>query len=675
MCGIAGIYARPGHLASPELLLAMAGELHHRGPDGVGLYLDGRFGMSNTRLAIVDLESGDQPLSSVDGRYWVMQNGEIYNYVELREQLRSLGHRFVTSSDTEVIAHAYAEWGADCLRLLNGDFAFAVWDRREQELFLARDRFGVRPLFLATVDGDLAFASEAKALFRHPDARRELDPLGIVESFTIWSVLPDRSAFLGIRELAPAHYLRWGPDGLIEERRWWDLRLPRVGDPTDGSEESLGAELAELLTDATRIRLRADVPVAAYLSGGLDSSLTAALARGLYPDVLRSFGLGFRDPLFDESSYQDRFVADLGTSLSRVVVDAPDIAELFPRAVELSEKPTLRTALAPLLGLSRAVREAGLKVVITGEGADELFGGYDIYRENKVRRFWARVPGSTVRPLLLTRLNEFLGKDLRRSGPFLAGFYRRGLEDVGDPLYSHRLRFANTARTLRLFDPGFLDEAAGQGDSLQRVEARLPEGFADLTPLGKAQYLEIMTFLDGYLLHSQGDRMLMGNSIEGRFPFLDYRVAEFAAALPDRMKVRWLEEKYLLRRVAASRLPADISARRKRPYRAPIASAFVGPRAPAYVRELLAPDRLRDAGIFAPLAVERLVQKCESAADGSVGETDEMALVGTLSVMLLHERLVARPALADAAEPTRVVVGDVVESQGGTPAVLAAGAR
>jgi asparagine synthase (glutamine-hydrolysing) len=653
----------------------MAGELHHRGPDGVGLYLDGRFGMSNTRLAIVDLAGGDQPLANGNGRFWVMQNGEIYNYVELQEELRSLGHRFGTTSDTEVIAHAYDEWGVDCLRHLNGDFAFAVWDRSEQELFLARDRFGVRPLFVAELDGDLAFGSEAKALLRHPSARRELDPLGLVEAFTIWSVLPDRSAFVGVRELAPAHYLRWGPDGAVEERRWWDLQFPRVGERREESEHELVGELTELLTDATRIRLRADVPVAAYLSGGLDSSATAALARSLYPDTLNSFGIGFRDPLFDESAYQDRFVADLGTSLTRVVVDSPDIAELLPRAVELSEKPTLRTALAPLLRLSRAVREAGLKVVITGEGADELFGGYDIYRENKVRHFWARVPDSTIRPLLFARLNEFLGKDLKRSGAFLAGFYRRGLEDVDDPLYSHRLRFANTARSLRLFAPGVLEDAARAGDSLERVRERLPAGFAELTPLGKAQYLEIVTFLSSYLLHSQGDRMLMGHSVEGRFPFLDYRVAEFAAALPDRMKVRWLEEKYLLRKAAEPLLPAEISARRKRPYRAPIVSAFVGPRAPDYVSELLAHGRLEDAGIFAPEAVARLVQKCESAGDAGVGETDEMGLVGTLSVMLLHERLVERPTLAAPAEPTRVVVGDAVRRAGDEPAALVAGAR
>jgi len=668
MCGIAGIYARTGALASPELLLAMAGELHHRGPDGVGLYLDGRFGMSNTRLAIVDLVGGDQPLTNESRRYWVMQNGEIYNYVELQEELRSLGHRLETASDTEVIAHAYEEWGAGCLSRLNGDFAFAIWDRVTQELFLARDRFGVRPLFIAEFGDDLSFASEAKALFRHPSARRELDPLGLVEAFTTWSILPDRSAFVGVRELAPAHYLRWGPDGLIEERRWWDLQFPLEGENGKESEAELAAELTELLTDATRIRLRADVPVAAYLSGGLDSSATAALASRLYPGTLNSFGIGFRDPLFDESEYQDRFVEDLGTSLTRVVVDAPDIADLLPRAVELSEKPTLRTALTPLLRLSAAVRDAGLKVVITGEGADELFGGYDIYRENKVRRFWARVPESRLRPLLFTRLNEFLGRDLTRSGAFLAGFYGRGLEDTADPLYSHRLRYANTARCLRLFEQDLLDRAAGEGDVLKRVEERLPHGFEQLTALGQAQYLEIMTFLDGYLLHSQGDRMLMGHSIEGRFPFLDVRVAEFAAALPDEMKLRGLQEKYLLRKAVAPLLPAAIAARRKRPYRAPIASAFTGPHAPEYVREVLAPARLQEAGIFQPEAIGRLVRKCETADGQRVGETDEMGLVGAISTMLLHERFVARPTLAAPAKATRIVVGDSVRGSVPEPA-------
>jgi asparagine synthase (glutamine-hydrolysing) len=658
LCGIAGTYVRGDRVTSRGLLLAMAGELRHRGPDGTGLYEDGRFGMTNTRLAIVDLAGGDQPLSNEDGRLWVMQNGEIYNWIELREELAALGHRFATSSDTEVIVHAYEEWGAECLHRLNGDFAFAVWDRAARELFLARDRFGVRPLFLTKLGGDFLFASEAKALLRHPAARRELDPAGLVESFTIWSNLPERSAFVGIRELAPAHYLRLGPSGPPEEQRWWDLDFsPREDGASDAD---LIDEVEELLSDATRIRLRADVPVAAYLSGGLDSSATAALAGRHLTKTLFSFGIGFEDRLYDESEFQDRMAAELGTQLTRVVVGAREIGDLLPRAVELSEKPTLRTALAPLLELSRAVQDAGLKVVLTGEGADELFAGYDIFREDKVRRFWAREPDSRLRPLLLSRLNAFLGRDLSRSGAFLTGFYGKGLTEVDDPLYSHRIRFGNTARCLRLFRPELLERAAAEDDPLARLVARLPKGYDGFTPLGRAQYLEITTFLEGYLLHSQGDRMLMGHSIEGRFPFLDYRVAELAARLPDRLRLRGLEEKYALRRAVSGLLPEDVHARPKQPYRAPIGQVFAGPKAPEYARELLRPERVKEAGLLAPEAVSRVLAKFE-ASSSRAGETDEMALVGAISTMLLHERLVARPALAPDAVPTKVVVGAALE--------------
>ncbi len=550
----------------------MAGELRHRGPDGTGLYVDGRFGMTNNRLAIVDLAGGDQPLSNEDGRYWVMQNGELYNYVELIEELEGLGHRFATRSDTEVIAHAYEEWGPACLERMNGDFAFAVWDRRERELFLARDRFGIRPLFVAELGGDLVFASEAKAILRHPDARRELDPAGLVETFTTWCVSPDGSSFPGIRELAPAHYIVAGPDGIREERRWWDLRFSDAADVSPAERAALAEELDALLADATRLRLRADVPVAAYLSGGLDSSAIVALALEQMDETLYSFGIGFEDERFDESAYQDRLVGHQGLDLTRVTVGARDIAELLPRTIEMSEKPTLRTAPAPLLRLSRAVREAGLKVVTTGEGADELFAGYDIFRENKVRHFWAREPESKLRPLLLTRLNAFIGKDLKRSGAFLVGFYRKGLTETDDPLYSHRLRFANTSRLLGLLDADVVAGAAGRGDPADRLEARLPSWFGEMTPLGRAQYLEISTFLESYLLHSQGDRMLMGHSIEGRFPFLDYRVAEFAAALPDALRLRGLNEKYLLAQVRRASPPEGDH----RPQEAPVPRADRG---------------------------------------------------------------------------------------------------
>jgi asparagine synthase (glutamine-hydrolysing) len=634
----------------------MAGDLAHRGPDGTGLYLDGSLGMVNTRLAVIDLAGGDQPLSDELGRHWVMQNGEIYNYVELRADLVALGHRFRTSSDTEVLVHAYEEWGPGCLDRLNGEYAFAVWDRLRRELFLARDRFGVRPLFLLEAGGGLAFASEAKALLRHPRASRRLDPLGLVDTFTMWSTLPDRSAFEGIRELPPGHFLRWGEDGLREERAWWDLTFDEG--PADRPEEDLAEELRELLRDATRIRLRADVPVAAYLSGGIDSSLVVALAREIMGDEVTSFGVGFADERYDESAYQDLAARVLRSRFTRVTVSARDVADALPRVIELSEKPTLRTAAAPLLRLSGAVREAGLKVVLTGEGADEIFAGYDVFREDKIRRFWAKRPAEQWRGMPLARLNAYLATDLARVGPFLLRFYGRGLTDTDDPLYSHRIRFANTARSLRLFETDVLAEAARLGDPAERLEASLPPGFAGWSPLARAQYLEIRTMLEGYLLHSQGDRMLMGHSVEGRFPYLDHRVVEFAGRLSDRFKLRGLREKYLLRRAAEPLLPEAITARRKHPYRAPIASALLGPDAPDYVHELLSPGPIADAGIFAVAEVDGLRRTLERAT--TIGETDEMALVGVVSTMLLHRRFVAEPRPSRPATPNRVVTGSDV---------------
>jgi asparagine synthase (glutamine-hydrolysing) len=657
MCGIAGIYQPGGEPASRELLLAMAGELQHRGPDGTGLYLDGPFGMVNTRLAIVDLEGGDQPLPNEDGRLWVMQNGEIYNAPELRAELEAFGHRFETHCDTEVLVHAWEQWGTACLERLNGAFAFAVWDREKRELFLARDRFGIRPLFLAEIDGAWAWASEGKALLRHPGLGRSLDPLALVETLTLWAPAPDRSAFAGVRELAPGCFLRVGPQGVIEERCWWDLRFAAPDEVRRESEEELAAELLALLEDATRLRLRADVPVGAYISGGLDSSATAAIVRRLTTQTLRSFAVCFEDPRFDERQYQEQMARQLETEISSVEVRGPEIAEIFPEVVRLAEKPILRTAPAPLLFLSQEVRRNRFKVVLTGEGADEVFAGYNIFREDKVRRFWARAPDSKMRPLLLGRLYPYLAQDLGRASAFTKAFFGKRLDETDHPLYSHLIRFENTGRCRRLLDRSVLERAAAEGDPEERLIGRLPPEFQGFSPLSRAQYLEIRTFLQGYLLHSQGDRMLMGNSVEGRFPFLDHRLAEFAARLPDRMRLRGLREKHLLRKAVAPFLPAEIVQRDKRPYRAPILRAFVGPDAPEFVEDLLSPEALARAGCFQAEGVGRLLGKCQRNLARGVGEVDEMALVGVLSTMLLHRCLIDAPDLAAPARPTKVVEG------------------
>lgn len=643
----------------------MAGELAHRGPDGVGLYTDGVFGMVNTRLSIIDLTGGDQPLSNEDGRYWVVQNGEIYNYPELAIELRSLGHELATQSDTEVLVHAFEEWGPRFLDRLNGEFSLAIYDTHTKHVFLARDRFGIRPLFIGDFGGEFVFASEVKALLRHPEAERAIDPYALIETFRLWSVLPDRSAFPGIRELPPGHYLHIDGSGARKCIRWWDLEFaPRVGSRTE-SVEALQEELLELLAEATRIRLRADVPVGVYLSGGMDSSAVAAMARRFSSGSLEAFSLSFEDPRFDESQFQVRMAQSLDVNLRTIQVSDADVGDAFPEVIRHAEKPILRTAPAPMLLLSSFVREAGFKVVLTGEGSDELLGGYNIFQEAMVRRFWARQPNSRLRPQLLGRLYPYLSRDLTAGGGFMADFFKEGITDLDDPLFSHRPRFKTTARNLRFLSEATLATQVGTYTPEERVIASLPPHFWAAGPLGQAQYLEIATFMTGYLLHAQGDRVLMANSVEGRFPFLDVHVAEFAASLPERLRLRDLKEKYLLRRSLRGVLPEEINTRPKRPYRAPITRAFFGPRAPEYVKELLDPGRLERTGLFNAANVTRLVNKAERFADMGLSESDEMGVVGILSTMLLDEQLVRRPNLAKSARATREVVGRTVVIDGG----------
>jgi len=660
MCGIAGLLDTSDAPASRELLLQMAGELAHRGPDGTGLYRDRHFGMVNTRLSIVDLSGGDQPISNETGELWVVQNGEIYNHTELRAELEGLGHRFVTHCDTEVIVHAWEQWGPACLDRFNGAFAFAVWDRRTGEVVVARDRLGVRPMFLARAGSCLLFASEAKALLRHPDLPRQLDPKGVVETLTTWSTSASRSAFLGVRELAPGHYCRIGKGGILEERRWWDVPFLHPDYDEARSEASLAEELRELFLDSVRLRLRADVPVGVYLSGGLDSSATAAAVRRVSSAHLRSFSLRFEDPLFDEGPFQEQMATALNTEMSAVKVGYHRIAEMFPDVIWNAEALTLRTAPAPLYALSQHVRENHFKVVLTGEGADELFAGYDIFREDKIRRFWARQPTSTARPALFAKIYPFLARDLGKTGAFAKGFFGRGFQETAHPLYSHRVRFDNTRRTTAMLSPAVMAAADGF-DPQQELVERLPADWMKLPAQTRAQYLETVTFLEGYLLHTQGDRMLMGNAVEGRFPFLDYRLWEFAAKVPPRLLLRGLREKHLLREAVGPMLPIDIAKRQKRPYRAPILRAFVGEGAPSYVAEVLDPATLSDAGLFDAEMVGRLLAKCRANLERGVSETDEMALVAVVSGMLLHRQFVESPRLSPATHPNREVVGDKLE--------------
>ncbi len=636
MCGIIGITHWRGDAPPDEgLLRRMLGIIRHRGPDEFGLYRDGRAGIGCARLSIVDLQTGQQPIPNEDGSLWIVFNGEVYNHPELRAELELRGHRFRTRSDTEVILHLYEEHGPQCLHYLNGQFAIAIWDAQRGELFLARDRLGVRPLFYVQLPGGLAFASEMKALFLIPGVKARLDPYGLAQAFTFWAPQPPRTAFEGVWELPPGHFLRASGDGLAVQR-YWRLTFPRAGAELRMSEEEAAEELRALLADATRLRLRADVPVGSYLSGGLDSTLVAALARQHIPHTLCTFSIAFEERAFDEREYQESATAFLGTDHWRTECTNADIAAVFPQVVWHAEAPLLRTAPAPLFLLSRLVRESGIKVVLTGEGADEFLGGYNIFKEDKVRRFWAADPDSALRPLLLRRLYPYVGNLARTGDAHLRAFFGKDLLAVNRPGYSHRIRWHNTSRLWGFFAPELLGTLDGY-DPVEELLASLDGNLGDWSPLAQAQYLEVTTFLSPYLLSSQGDRMAMAHSVEGRFPFLDHRVVEFCNRLPPQFKLKGLREKHILRKSAERLVPPAVWKRRKQPYRAPIAPAFLA-HPPDYVEALLAPEAVRVAGVFDPDAVAHLVRKLRSGA--VISEREEMALVGVLSVQLLYHLFV-----------------------------------
>lgn len=642
MCGIAGYCGRPAFDLPGEIVLRqMTAALRHRGPDAEGLYLDEEagIGLAHTRLSIIDIAAGAQPMANDDGTVQITFNGEIFNYVELRDELVARGHHFRTHSDTEVIIRAYEAFGEHCVTRLNGDFAFAIWDARQRKLMLARDRMGVRPLFYAIRGNVLAFASEAKALFAVPGIEETLDPVALDQIFTLWSPLAPRTIFKDVFELPRAHVLTL-VDGVAQVRPYWRLSFPDAEEARrDCDEGELAEEVRALLLDATEIRLRSDVPVGAYLSGGLDSSLVSAMAARLAPGRLKTFSVRFDATEFDESAWQMEMVAALGTDHSAIMCRPADIGAIFPDVVRAAERPILRTAPAPLYLLSGLVREEGFKVVLTGEGADEVFGGYDIFKEAKLRRFCARQPGSARRPLLFKRLYPYLPKLQAQSAAYLKAFFATDLGAAGDPLFSHLPRFRSTAGA-KLFYSDALRASLTGYDALDDLRAGLPEDFSRWHPLSQAQYLETTYLLPGYILSAQGDRVAMANAVEGRFPFLDHRVVELAARIPPRLKLKGLTEKHILREAARPLLPERMAARTKQPYRAPDAASFFGPAAPGYVASALAPASVAAGGLFDAGAVSKLVDK---GVDGRLnGFRDNVALVGVLSTELLRAGLVKR---------------------------------
>jgi asparagine synthase (glutamine-hydrolysing) len=654
MCGLAGIARRFPRGVNLELLGRMAAVIQHRGPDGYGFYAGQRVGLASVRLSIVDIVCGAQPLTNEDGQIVVVYNGEIYNHLELRRELEERGHVFRTRTDTEVLVHAYEEWGVDLLQRLDGQFAFAMYDRNTETVFLARDRFGVRPLFYAQRNGDLYFGSEIKAILASGEIEASFDPRGLDEVFTFWAARPPRTAFTGIASLEPGTYGLWR-DGALWLHRYYELDYPEASEePADVIEQ-----LDEMMLRSVGARLRADVPVGAYVSGGLDSSITASLATRASSKTVRSFSITFEDKRFDESDFQ-RGLAELIGSKHAIAAMAPSsIARSFPQVLWHTETPLLRTAPVPMYHLGRLTKESGIKVVLSGEGADELFLGYDLFKEVSIRRFCQRRPESLGRQRLFDRLYPHLGEQSRKGE-----FWRRYFMDAGDPhdpLFSHLPRFLLTARMKEFYTPDF-KAMLGETDVIDELRASLPARFFGWSPLNQASYLEITTLLSPYLLSSQGDRMAMAHGVEGRFPFLDHRMFEFSSMLPTSSRLCGLREKEVLRRWASRILPPPISRRRKQPYVAPDAASFFQADSPEWIAEHLTPDALKRAGVFSPVAVAGLVRRCRAGSATSVRENQ--TIVGVLSTQLLHQQFIESDiSIAPLhARHASVILGDTVSA-------------
>lgn len=634
MCGISGIAALSRQTNIDEKdVSSMLPPLRHRGPDGNGIYLDPcqRIGLGHTRLSIIDLAGGAQPMHNEDRTVWVTFNGEIFNYLELRKTLLKEGHSFYTQSDTEVIVHAYEQYGDDFIQHLNGQFAIALWDSNRQRLLLVRDRVGILPLFYTRQGDRLLFASEIKALLPQLSEAPSISSAALDQIFTFWAPHSPNTLFEDIFEISPGHMLVL-ENGRLRESIYWDWRFPEQGDYHQGSDADLAEQLYDLLADATSIRLRADVPVGAYLSGGLDSSALVALIRRHSSAPLKTFSIGFEEQSLDESIFQQKLIEHLGVENSRIFCRNSDIAENFPATIFHTETAILRTAPTPMRQLSGLVRASGYKVVLTGEGADEALGGYDLFKEAKIRQFWASSPQSEWRPLLLKVLYPYLETPSTQAKTYLRNYYSIGLDKPNQPGFSHLTRWFTTSQCKLFFSQEL--NATLRENAADRLTEQLPAAFDRWHSFNRAQYLEAKTLMGNYLLCSQGDRMLMANSVEGRFPFLDHRVIEFANRLNPRLKMRVLNEKYLFKQAMKNQLPRQILERHKQPYHAPDIPAFFSAHPPDYVNDLLSEEKIKSYGYFDAKKVGFLLKKANRGS--SIAYKDNMALVGVLSTQLCH---------------------------------------
>lgn len=620
MCGIVGIVNNGDRKASPEVLERMNRAILHRGPDDEGIYVNKNVGLAMRRLSIIDLASGKQPIHNHDKTKWIVFNGEIYNYQELRVDLEKRGHRFYTNSDTEAIVHLYDEYGAGCLDHLRGMFAFAIWDERASELFIARDRVGKKPLLYSLQqNGDLIFGSEFNAVLQHPDISREVDNDAIDSYLSYLCVPAPMTAFKSIRKLEPGHWMKWKSGQIAMERYW----LPDFSKKIKITEEEAIDETTRILRESTKLRMISEVPLGAFLSGGVDSSTVVALMAQESSGPVKTFSIGFEEQDFSELKYAKRVAEHVGAEYNEFVV-RPNALEILPTLVEHYGEPYADSSAIPTYYVAKETRKH-VTVALNGDGGDESFAGYERYAAMKAAETYRRLPGFLRRSLLEKPIEFLPASELKRSRLRDAKRFLRAARLPTTERYfrwmstfdrdaKHKLYTAGFSSSIRSADPfEFVNRWFARSNGSGNLDSNL---LADQ-----------MTYLPNDLL-VKVDIATMANSLEARSPFLDHRLIEFAASIPESLKMRRFETKSLLKKVAARLVPADVVYRRKMGFGVPVGNWFRGEMRP-FVRELLLAEKAMNRGIARPEVIRRYVD------DHTDGKRDHAFQIWTLLMLEL----------------------------------------
>jgi asparagine synthase (glutamine-hydrolysing) len=653
MCGIVASVRKRGGV-DVERLRRATRRLRHRGPDAQRVWTtpDGRAGLGHARLSIIDLETGDQPIASEDDALHLVANGEFYNFERIRTDLESRGHRFRTRSDSEIAVHLFEDLGPQAVHSLRGEFAFAIWDQRDGQLFAARDRFGIKPLYYTIHDGAVHLASEIKALAE----------LGVPlrwDRETLYDVHfvshpPDRSLFEGIYQLPPGCYLLTDGEH-VRVMPYWDWNFPVVdAAPEEVDPREWPERLEWALEEAVRLRLRADVPVACYLSGGIDSCAVLGLASRLSPRPIRAYTLSFDHADYDEGAIAREQAARSGAEFFQVDVRPDALADHFAGAIYHAERPFANGHAVAKYLLSRAVRDSGVKVVLTGEGSDEIFAGYPHFRRDLIL-YGGTGLSSEQKARLLAELesgNRVSAGTLMPQGSTTLDSVKRVLGYVPSNLEAWSQIGAGL---LRVVDDGFVEAAAGR-DTYRVMLSCLDvqHQLAGRHPLNQSLYIWGKTMLPNYILSNLGDRMEMAHSVEGRLPFLDHHVAELAARMPVSMKINGMTEKYVLREAARPVLTETVYRRQKHPFMSPPATIQQDGRLYTFLQDTLRSRLLDGPGIYDRAKVMPLLDRIPSMDAAGRGRADAL-LMWMTSLCLLHEQMVAgRPAPAEAAVASHV---------------------